>query len=121
MPLQSGASPGIRVVSGAELTNLGLVGFPSFHESKVEIRARSGLSLKSLIPSGTDLACECSPGGCTFARFGRELLNETYVNIFQQQAREVISVFGDFKSPLGSVGKGSVRGSMNRGGTWKFQ
>ena len=107
---------GYRVVSDAMLLGIGLVGLPGYKESKVEIRQASGITIKSLIPANRDLACECSPDGCTFARFGEQLLSEVEVQVFQNQTRNTLAAFGDFKSPLGSVGRGSVRGSMSEGG-----
>ena len=107
---------GYRVVSEAMLQGLGLVRLPGYQQSTVEIRQASGILLKSFIPSDRDLACECSPDGCTFARFGEGLLSEVEVEVFGRQTRNTLAAFGDFKSPLGSVGRGSVRGSMSADG-----
>ena len=104
---------GFRVVSDADLAGLGLVRIPGYKQSKVEIRQRSGLTLSSVIPSGTELACECSPEGCTYARFGQQVLEAATVEVFGQREREVLAVFGDYKSPLAAVGRGSVRGDMS--------
>ena len=107
---------GLRVVSDAGLQGIGLVRLPGYQQSTVEIRQASGITLKSLIPKDRDLACECSPDGCTFARFGEGLLSEVEVEVFGRQTRNTLAAFGDFKSPLGSVQRGSVRGSMSEGG-----
>ena len=96
---------GIRVVESAVLAGIGLVKAPSYQKSKAEIRQRSGMTLGAVIPSDTDLECECSGASCKFARFNQQLMNDMWSEVWERFEREVVAVNGDYKSPLGSVAR----------------
>ena len=83
---------GIRVVENAVLAGIGLVKAPSYQESKAEIRQRSGMTLGAVIPSDTDLECECSGASCKFARFSQELMNDMWAEVWERFEREVVAV-----------------------------
>ena len=109
----------IRVVERAELTGLALVDRSAYPKSKAEVRARSGRTLRSSIPYDKALACECiaqsgpgSGGACVpLARFskvaGEAMADE--INGAIEDAREVLAVAGNYKRPLGSASRGTLR------------
>ena len=114
---------GIRVVRRAELSGVGLVAAPSYEQSAVEVRARSGRTLRASIPSGKNLACRCSGIQCKFARFQKEtlqkMLDETWGEFEKWAATqagrrppEVVAGFGSFDMPLASISSGTLRGRM---------
>ena len=114
---------GIRVVSSADLSGIGLVAAPSYRQSSVELRARSGRTFRASIPANKNLACRCSGVGCKFARFQRESLqdmwDETWGEFEKWAAKqtgprppEVVAAFGSYDMPLASIGAGTLRGRM---------
>ena len=111
---------GVRVIERAELGGLALVDMPAYPAAAAEIRARSGRRLRSSIPYDTSLACECiaqrGPGSgaacipeARFSKMAGEAMAEQMNRAFAQLERDVLVVAGDFKRPLGSVSRGTVR------------
>ena len=103
---------GIRVVSRAELSGIGLVAAPSYARSTVEVRARSGRTMRATIPAGRNVACRCSGIQCKFARITADAM-ESIMDEFRETAgREMIAAFGSYDAPLASLSSGTLRGSL---------
>ena len=109
---------GIRVVERADLTGLALVDAGAYPGATAEVRARSGRRLRSKIPYDAFLACECiaqrgpgSGGECIpmvrFTKMAGELMADVMGEAERQ--RDILAVAGNFRRPLGSVSKGTVR------------
>ena len=113
---------GVRVVERAELIGVGLVGSPSYQQSKVEIRGRSGRTIISRIPAGRKMACTCSGVTCKFAEITGDAMAEMFDEAFEQAAREVVAGFGSYTNmPLASVSSGTLRGKTLKNGDGEIE
>ena len=107
---------GIRVVEMATLTGLALVDRGAFSGAVAEVRARSGRTLRSKIPYDAFLACECikregagSGGTCIpMVRFSK-MAGEEMAAAFGEADRRLLAVAGNYKRPLASSSRGTVR------------
>ena len=106
----------IRVIEQAVLSGIGIVKAPSYQQSQVEARRRSGRTMTARIPANKNLACQCAGAGCKFARYSQELLDELMDKTFKQFEREAIATYGSYAKPLASASKGTMRGKSVKGG-----
>ena len=108
---------GIRVIERAVLAGLALVDRGAFPGATAEVRARSGRRLRSKIPYDAFLACECikregagSGGTCIpmvrFSQYAGEMMADAFGEADRQH---VLAVAGNYKRPLGSSSRGTVR------------
>ena len=114
---------GLRVVEAATLTGVGLVRAPSYGQSRVEARAKSGRTMRAKIPYDRELACECiarmgpgSGGTCVpMVRFNAEA-GRLMAEAIEGAEREVLAVFKDYSRPLGSARRGTLRATSGEAG-----
>ena len=101
---------GVRVIDRAILQRLGLVDSPAYPKSTVEIRARSGRRLKALIPYDKSLSCGCIENrSCPpFVKFGKAA-GDAMAAMLEGGEQDVLAVAGNFRRPLGSASRGTLR------------
>ena len=113
----------LRVIESAELRGIGIVRSPSYGDSRVEARAKSGRILRATIPADRDLQCECvgrGGGGAECAamvRLQREVMEPMAAAVaraFEEaqaglHGRDVLAVARDYGNPVASARRGTLR------------
>ena len=84
---------GIRVVERATLVGIGLVRDPSYGQSRVEARARSGFKMRATVPPGRKLSCECASARCKWAEVVPDALEGMFNRVFEEHASNAVAVF----------------------------
>ena len=107
---------GLRVIERAELTGIGIVKAPSYTQSQVEARRRSGRTMRARIPSDTSVECRCAGAACTMAKLMQDGMREAFESAFEKYERTVISGFNSYDAPLASTRAGTLRGRILRNG-----
>ena len=98
---------GLRVVEKAVLAGVGLVRHPSYESSSVELRRKGWL--RSSIPFGKKLYCECQKGAdCEDVIFEEGSFAE-YTAPNKETAGEVLAIAGGFDSAFASLRRGSLK------------
>ena len=114
---------GTRVIERGRLVGLALVRRSSYPRSRIELRARSGRTLRATIPVNRDLQCECiATGGggaecAAIVRFEEGIaaeLAETIGRAFEDAqagivGRDVLAVQKDYSNPIASARRGTLR------------
>ena len=109
---------GVRVIERADLAGLAVVDRGAYPAATVEARARSGRTLRGLVPVDDPLLCECIGQGragseCVpLVRFQREVVVQMAAAIqgaIATAQRDVLAVFKDYGRPLGSARRGTLR------------
>ena len=117
---------GTRIISSAKLSNIALVDEPAYTESLAEARRargtgktaklKAGRVLRSRIPYDKSLACECLKRGggaacvplARFSKVAGDGMAEA-INSALAEARDVLAVMGEYKRPIASASRGTLR------------
>ena len=100
---------GVRVIEKAALVGVGLVDQPSYPESTAEVRRRGDLggrlgTFRGRVPASKSMQCQCGPKGCFNALFKQKALRGVV-----DSEDEILAVWGDYKSAIGSRKRKTVR------------
>ena len=111
----------MRVIEDAILSGVGIVRAPSYDNSRVEARRRSGRTMLARIPAGRKLACRCSGANCRFAELIGAALRDEFNRAFELAEKEIIAGFGSYDMPLASRSAGTLRGRMLANGDGEIE
>ena len=102
--IQERLEAGVRVITRARLTGIGLVDSPSYEGSRVEARSIKGATLSFSVDYGLVLQCECCPTSDEVwiepGAFGEYLKDES---------KELLAVHGNFTGAIASRKRGSLK------------
>ena len=102
----------LRVIEEAILTGIGIVRAPSYQQSSVEARQRSGRTMRARIPAGETLACECSQDS-RWARVIQPAMQKMWEDSFAEGTRAVVGAYlENYSVPLASTARGTLRGRI---------
>ena len=113
---------GLRVIEAATLSGIGIVRAPSYGDSRVEARQRSGRTMRVAVPTDTDVDCECQVGDCRRARVLTEAMDEMWRDAFEGSTRQVVAAYlENYSGPLASTSRGTLRGSITGAGGYQVE
>ena len=112
--LQERRSNGLRVIERADVVGIGLVDKPSYPSSTIELRARSGRTLRQRIPADVAMRCECAAPECKWAKIIGPAMQEMFEEVWRDTV-EVLAVRSGYAGPLASKSAGTVRAEMGDG------
>ena len=102
--IQERLEAGVRVITRARLTGIGLVDSPSYEGSRVEARSIKGATLSFSVDYGLVLQCECCPTSDEVwiepGAFGEYVKDES---------KELLAVHGNFTGAIASRKRGSLK------------
>ena len=114
--LEQRMESGLRIISRAQLVRAALVDVPAYPAATIEIRQRSGRTLRQRIPADVNLGCECSGAGCKWARFQGEAMREMWDNVWGRFQQETLAVRSNYGNPIASRSAGTLRGHIAEDG-----
>ena len=111
-PVKERRDADIRVIEDAVLTGIGIVRAPSYKQSGVEARRRSGRTLRASIPAGETLACECATD-TRWARVIQPAMDKMWKESFEEGTRAVVGAYlENYQTPIASTARGTLRGRI---------
>ena len=111
-PVKERRDADIRVIEDAVLTGIGIVRAPSYQQSSVEARRRSGRTLRARIPAGETLACECATDS-RWARVIQPAMDKMWEESFKEGTRAVVGAYlENYATPIASTARGTLRGRI---------
>ena len=111
-PVKERRDADIRVIEDAVLTGIGIVRTPSYKQSNVEARRRSGRTLRARIPAGETLACECATDS-RWARVIQPAMDQMWKESFEEGTRAVVGAYlENYATPIASTARGTLRGRI---------
>ena len=111
-PVKERRDADIRVIEDAVLTGIGIVRAPSYKQSSVEARRRSGRTLRARIPAGETLACECATDS-RWARVIQPAMDKMWEESFKEGTRAVVGAYlENYATPIASTARGTLRGRI---------
>ena len=111
-PLKERRDADVRVIEDAVLSGIGIVRAPSYKQSNVEARRRSGRTLRASIPAGETLACECSTDS-RWARIIQPAMDQMWKESFEEGTRAIVGGYlENYQSPIASTARGTLRGRI---------
>ena len=111
-PVKERRDADIRVIEDAVLTGIGIVRAPSYKQSGVEARRRSGRTLRASIPAGETLACECAKDS-RWARVIEPAMDKMWKESFEEGTRAVVGAYlENYQTPIASTARGTLRGRI---------
>ena len=105
---------GVREIQKAIVLAAAMVKTPEYNMAVAELRQQTGQTLRSVIPSGIPVECECASPRCRYAHFEPDALRRVAVDSFQTRTitREIVVGLNNFSRPLASLSKKTLRGQM---------
>ena len=98
----------IRVIEDAELSGIGLVRNPSYQQSQVEARRRSGRTMRARIPADETVACECAGQDTRWARVIEPAMEKMWKDSFTEGTKAVVGAYlENYQTPIASRPRGA--------------
>ena len=98
---------GVREIQKAMVLAAAMVRTPEYNMAVAELRQGTGQTLRSVIPSGVPVECECASPRCRYAHFEPQALRRVAVDTFQTRTitKEIVVGLNNFSRPLASLSK----------------